>query len=141
MHVKKSWYMLVTVVMLVAMLAGCAPVAPAATAPAAGGEAAAGDMPYAGTELRLVGANHPWQVAITPLLAEFEAATGIKVNFEALGEDQLQEVGSAAGQGGVAGRRAGMGVGRQQGLLVELQPGCGCGHVGHSIGLRVGLRC
>ena len=91
MHVKKSWYMLVTVVMLVAMLAGCTPVAPAATAPAAGGEAAAGDMPYAGTELRLVGANHPWQVAITPLLAEFEAATGIKVNFEALGEDQLNQ--------------------------------------------------
>jgi multiple sugar transport system substrate-binding protein len=48
-------------------------------------------MPYAGTELRLVGANHPWQVAITPLLAEFEAATGIKVNFEALGEDQLNQ--------------------------------------------------
>jgi len=63
--------------MLVAMLAGCTPVAPAATAPAAGGEAAAGDMPYAGTTLRLVGANHPWQVAITPLLAEFEAATGV----------------------------------------------------------------
>jgi hypothetical protein len=91
MHVKKSWYTLVTLVMLVAMLAGCAPVAPAATAPAAGGEAAAGEMPFAGTELRLVGANHPWQVAITPLLAEFEAATGIKVNFEAYGEDQLNQ--------------------------------------------------
>ncbi|MBP6440149.1 MAG: sugar ABC transporter substrate-binding protein [Caldilineaceae bacterium] len=73
------------------MLAGCAPVAPAATAPAAGGAAAAGDMPYAGTTLRLIGANHPWQVAITPLLAEFEAATGIKVNFEAYGEDQLNQ--------------------------------------------------
>ncbi len=90
MHVKKPWYVLVTVVMLVAMLAGCTPVAPAAQAPA-GGEAAAGDMPYAGTTLRLVGANHPWQVAITPLLAEFEAATGIKVNFEAYGEDQLNQ--------------------------------------------------
>lgn len=94
MHVKKSRYVLVTLVMLAAMLAamlaGCAPVAPAAQAPA-GGEAAAGDKPYAGTTLRLVGANHPWQVAITPLLADFEAATGIKVNFEAYGEDQLNQ--------------------------------------------------
>ena len=101
MHVKKPWYVLATLVMLVAMLAGCAPVAPSASAPAAGeaaageaasgSEAAAGDMPYAGTTLRLVGANHPWQVAITPLLADFEAATGIKVNFEAYGEDQLNQ--------------------------------------------------
>jgi len=48
-------------------------------------------MPYAGPTLRLVGANHPWQVAITPLLADFEAETGIKVNFEAYGEDQLNQ--------------------------------------------------
>ena len=90
MHVKKSWYALVTIVILVAMFAGCTPAAPAATAPA-GGETTAGDMPYAGTELRFVGANHPWQAAITPMLAEFEATTGIKVNFEALGEDQLNQ--------------------------------------------------
>jgi multiple sugar transport system substrate-binding protein len=86
--------MLLPLMLLVALVAGCtAPVA----APAAptGGEAAApaaeGDMPYAGVTLRLVGANHPWQVAITPLLADFEAATGIKVNFEAYGEDQLNQ--------------------------------------------------
>lgn len=97
MDIKKLSYVLATVVMLAAMLAGCAPVAPSAGAPAAGGEAAAtgeaaaGDMPYAGTTLRLVGANHPWQVAITPLLADFEAQTGIKVNFEAYGEDQLNQ--------------------------------------------------
>ena len=29
-------------------------------------------MPYAGTTLRLGGANHPWQEAITPLLADQE---------------------------------------------------------------------
>jgi multiple sugar transport system substrate-binding protein len=101
MDLKKFWYVLATLVMLVALLAGCAPVAPSASAPAAGeaaageaasgSEAANGDMPYAGTTLRLVGANHPWQVAITPLLADFEAATGIKVNFEAYGEDQLNQ--------------------------------------------------
>ena len=65
------------------------------TAPAApaGEEAAApeGEMPYAGTTLRMVGANHPWQVAITPLLADFEAETGIKVEFESYGEDQLNQ--------------------------------------------------
>ncbi|MBK8796414.1 MAG: sugar ABC transporter substrate-binding protein [Anaerolineales bacterium] len=78
--------------LLLALVAGCAAPVAAPSAPA-GGEAAApaGDMPYAGTTLRLVGANHPWQVAITPLLADFEAATGIKVNFEAYGEDQLNQ--------------------------------------------------
>jgi multiple sugar transport system substrate-binding protein len=101
MHVRKSLYILVTLAMVVAMLAGCAPVAPSASAPpagdaaagdaASGSEAANGDMPYAGTTLRLVGANHPWQVAITPLLADFEAQTGIQVNFEAYGEDQLNQ--------------------------------------------------
>jgi len=95
MHGKKSWYVLFTLLTLVAMLTGCTAVAPA-PAPAAGGEAAAGeaaagDQPYAGTTLRLVGANHPWQVAITPMLADFEAQTGIKVNFEAYGEDQLNQ--------------------------------------------------
>ncbi len=42
MDVKKLSYVLATFVMLVAMLAGCAPVAPSAGAPAAGGETAAG---------------------------------------------------------------------------------------------------
>lgn len=48
-------------------------------------------MPYAGTTLRLVGANHPWQVAISALLPEFQTETGITVNFEAYGEDQLNQ--------------------------------------------------
>ncbi len=90
---KHPLRLLLLVSVLVALVAGCAaPVAAPAEAPA-GGEAAApaGDMPYAGTTLRLVGANHPWQVAIEPLLADFEAATGIKVNFEAYGEDQLNQ--------------------------------------------------
>lgn len=86
---KHTLRKLIPFLLLVSLVAGCAApvVAPAPSA----GEAPAGDMPFAGTELRLVGANHPWQVAITPMLAEFEAQTGIKVNFESLGEDQLNQ--------------------------------------------------
>ncbi|MCL4830709.1 MAG: sugar ABC transporter substrate-binding protein [Caldilinea sp.] len=81
---------LLLLLLLLSLVAGCAaPVS--APAPSAGQAPAAGEMPYAGVTLRLVGANHPWQVAITPLLADFEAQTGIKVNFEALGEDQLNQ--------------------------------------------------
>lgn len=86
---KHTLRKLIPLLLLVSLVAGCA--APIAAPAPSTGEAPAGDMPYVGTELRLVGANHPWQVAITPLLAEFEAATGIKVNFEALGEDQLNQ--------------------------------------------------
>jgi len=80
---------LLPLLLLISLVAGCA--APVAAPAPSAGEAPAGDMPFAGTTLRLVGANHPWQVAITPMLAEFEAATGIKVEFEALGEDQLNQ--------------------------------------------------
>ncbi|MFO7635267.1 MAG: sugar ABC transporter substrate-binding protein [Caldilinea sp.] len=86
---KHTLRKLLPLLLLVSLVAGCA--APIAAPAPSAGEAPVGDMPYAGTELRLVGANHPWQVAITPLLAEFEAATGIKVNFEAYGEDQLNQ--------------------------------------------------
>jgi multiple sugar transport system substrate-binding protein len=47
--------------------------------------------PYAGTTLRVLGANHPWTEAIKPHLKDFEARTGIKVNLEAYGEDQLTQ--------------------------------------------------
>lgn len=76
--------------LLLALAAGCAAPVAAPSQPAPGGEAT-GDKPYAGTTLRLVGANHPWQEAITPLLPQFEEKTGIKVNFEAYGEDQLNQ--------------------------------------------------
>ncbi len=83
---------LLPLMLLLALVAGCAAPVTAPAAPA-GEEAAApeGEMPYAGTTLRMVGANHPWQVAITPLLADFEAETGIKVEFESYGEDQLNQ--------------------------------------------------
>ncbi len=56
-----------------------------------GSSTAAGAKPYAGTTLRFLAANHPWTDAIKPLLPEFEQQTGIKVNMEAYGEDQLTQ--------------------------------------------------
>lgn len=50
---------------------------------------AASDKPYAGTQLRVVFANHPWADAIKAQLPEFEQKTGIKVNLENFFEDQL----------------------------------------------------
>lgn len=52
---------------------------------------AAQPQPYKGTALRVVLANHPWADAIRPLIPEFEAATGIKVNVESYFEDQLTQ--------------------------------------------------
>jgi multiple sugar transport system substrate-binding protein len=57
----------------------------------ASGSAAAGGKPYAGTTIRVLGANHPWADALKPLLPDFEAKTGIKVNLEQYGEDQLTQ--------------------------------------------------
>jgi multiple sugar transport system substrate-binding protein len=42
-------------------------------------------------EIRLITANHPWQVAIEKLIPEFERATGIKVKLESYFEDQLSQ--------------------------------------------------
>lgn len=65
------------------------------TTPAASGSAgaatSANPKPYAGTSLRVLGANHPWADALKPLLPDFEAKTGIKVNLEQYGEDQLTQ--------------------------------------------------
>lgn len=49
------------------------------------------DKPYAGTQLRVVFANHPWSDALKAQLPEFEAKTGIKVNAENYFEDQLTQ--------------------------------------------------
>ena len=47
------------------------------------------DQPYAGTTIRVILAGHDWTNAVQPKLADFEAATGIKVEFESYPEDQL----------------------------------------------------
>ena len=57
-------------------------------APATDAEVSA-DQPYAGTTIRVILAGHDWTNAIQPKLPEFEAATGIKVEFESYPEDQL----------------------------------------------------
>lgn len=51
----------------------------------------ASDKPYAGTQLRVVFANHPWSDAIKAQIPEFEQKTGIKVNAENYFEDQLTQ--------------------------------------------------
>jgi multiple sugar transport system substrate-binding protein len=55
---------------------------------ATGGGAAISDQ-FKGTTLNMVAANHAWNVAIQPLIPEFESASGIKINLTSYGEDQL----------------------------------------------------
>ena len=52
---------------------------------------ASSDKPYAGTELRVVFANHPWSDTLKTMLPEFEQKTGIKVKPENYFEDQLTQ--------------------------------------------------
>ncbi len=76
--------------------AGAATAAPAggATTPAAGG-ATGGTSgisdKYKGTTLNIVMANHAWNTGITPLLPQFEQASGIKLNVSSYGETQLSD--------------------------------------------------
>src|SRR5205085_526253 len=46
---------------------------------------------YAGTTLNLVFANHAWNTGITPMLAEFEKASGMKLAVSSIGETQLSD--------------------------------------------------
>lgn len=46
---------------------------------------------FAGTEVRLIFANHPWNNAIQRLLPQFEAASGITLRVESYFEDQLSQ--------------------------------------------------
>jgi multiple sugar transport system substrate-binding protein len=69
-----------TLAMTLGLVAGCGTAAPQTTASA---------KPFAGTQLRVVFANHPWAEAIKAQLPEFEQKTGIKVNLENFFEDQL----------------------------------------------------
>src|SRR5438445_9300228 len=75
----------------------CAVLVAAVTLGGVGGPAAApagvqaAGKPYAGTTLRILLANHPWAVAIKPLLPSFEKATGMTVKIESYGEDQLAQ--------------------------------------------------
>ena len=67
-----------------------APEAPAAAPEAAPAEKAE-PLPYEGVTLRVILATHDWTNAMEPKLAEFEAATGMKVEFEVYPENQLSD--------------------------------------------------
>lgn len=93
MNIRKL-LVLLGIVALFTMLAACASPTPEPTklpAPAATTAPAASTKPFAGTTLRVVGANHPWAESIKPMLADFEAKSGIKVTLELYGEDQLNQ--------------------------------------------------
>ncbi len=71
--------------------ASAATSAPAATTAPTGAPAATSALSqqYKGTTLRVLAANHPWLDAVKPLLADFTNQTGIKVNIENYGENEL----------------------------------------------------
>jgi len=81
-RIFKGVAVFLTLVMLLVSTVGCsstsAPKAPA-------------DKPFAGTQLRVVFANHVWADAVKTMLPEFEQKTGIKVNLENYFEDQLTQ--------------------------------------------------
>jgi len=83
----------VTALLTAALAAGCAGGTNNNTNQGAqpGGGAAAGDKPFQGKSITFVTANHPWGEAIKPLLPEFEAKTGMKVNVQSFFEDQLTQ--------------------------------------------------
>ena len=55
------------------------------------GEAAQFDwQQFKGTQLRILLNKHPWQAGIEPYIKDFEALTGIKVNYEVFPVDQFR---------------------------------------------------
>lgn len=96
---KKILAMLLCLLMVLSMAACGAPAetaAPAAEAPAAEAEApaaeeAAEELPFEGTTLRVILATHDWTSTVEEKLPEFEAATGMKVEYEVYPENQLSD--------------------------------------------------
>lgn len=79
-------------------VAGAATTAAAGAATTAAGAGAAPanltsgvSKTFAGKELRLITANHPWQEAMVKLIPQFEQASGMKVKLESYFEDQLSQ--------------------------------------------------
>jgi multiple sugar transport system substrate-binding protein len=64
-----------------------APTTGASTAPSASAAAALDWKKYSGTEITFLADQHPWTDGMTPLLDQFTAATGIKVNVQPFSED------------------------------------------------------
>ena len=75
--------------------AAAEPAAPAAEAPAAAPAAAPAQAdapkPYDGVTLRVILASHDWTSAMESEIPKFEAATGMKVEYEVYPEGQLSD--------------------------------------------------
>jgi multiple sugar transport system substrate-binding protein len=48
-------------------------------------------QPFAGKKLTVFAFNHPWSDAIKQSVKQFETSTGMKVDFQSIGEEQLQQ--------------------------------------------------
>jgi multiple sugar transport system substrate-binding protein len=73
-------------------VSGCAGKAEPKPAPAAQQPAPAQNAkPYQGVTIRFLAANHPWTETIKKEIPAFEEKTGIKVNMEAIAENQLTQ--------------------------------------------------
>ncbi|MCR8635619.1 ABC transporter substrate-binding protein [Paenibacillus radicis (ex Xue et al. 2023)] len=48
-------------------------------------------QPFAGKKITVFALNHPWSDTIKASLKEFEASSGMKVDFQLIGEDQLSQ--------------------------------------------------
>ena len=73
----------VALLLAVLMLAGFAACGKKeAAAPAAPATDTKSELPFAGTTLRVILATHDWTKAVEKKLPEFEAATGMKVEYE-----------------------------------------------------------
>ena len=83
----------IALLLAVLMLAGFAACGKkeAEVAPAASTDAKAADLPFAGTTLRVILATHDWTKAVEKKLPEFEAVTGMKVEYEVYPEGQLSD--------------------------------------------------
>ncbi|MDF2722563.1 MAG: sugar transporter substrate-binding protein [Paenibacillus sp.] len=91
-HKGISWTSLgVSALLSAALVAGCASKKGNETADGTQGGGATTGKPFAGKTITLVTANHPWGDAIKPLLPDFEAKTGLKVDVQSFFEDQLTQ--------------------------------------------------
>ena len=74
---------------------------------------------YAGTQIRVIAANHPWNEALQRIIPEFEAASGITIRLESYFEDQLSQRLQIGLTGGTAEADVFMFRPLQEGLLFE----------------------
>lgn len=74
---------------------------------------------YAGTQVRVIAANHPWNNALQRLIPDFEAASGITIRLESYFEDQLSQRLQIGLTGGTAEADVFMFRPLQEGLLFE----------------------